>query len=466
MKKVVIFFWCGCITIWAQSQPVTEKLQRAFQQFENDSQLCSALASLYVVDAVTGNAVFDKNSRIGFAPASTQKIITSATAYELLGKTFRYKTILAYDGTVTNGILKGNLYLIGSGDPTLGSWRWAATKETAVLNRMMNAIRRLNIRAIEGTIVVDNYQWNYETIPDGWIWQDIGSYYGAGATKLNWRENQYDILLKSGKHIGDSVTIVGTDPEMDVTLESVATAAAKGSGDNAYVYYPLGAPYGMIRGTIPVNENGFKISGALPQPENALLQALKDSLQRSHIAIQPLFFAVSENYRSNPNAITVIHTEYSPPLDSIIYWFLKKSINLYGEALVKTMAYQQKGMGATDTGVAIIQKFWKAKGLDETELNIVDGSGLSPLNRVTTHAQVTVLQYAKTQPWYAGFYEAFPQYNGIKMKSGTIHGVKGFTGYHTSKNGPSYIFSFLVNNYNGPSGTLVQKMYKVLDALK
>ncbi len=95
-----------------------------------------------------------------------------------------------------------------------------------------------------------------------------------------------------------------------------------------------------------------------------------------------------------------------------------------------------------------------------------DGSGLSPLNRVTTHAQVAVLQYAKKQPWFDGYFNAFPEFNGMKVKSGTINDVKGFCGYHTSKEGNQFIFSFLVNNYNGSSSALVQKMYKLMDVLK
>jgi D-alanyl-D-alanine carboxypeptidase/D-alanyl-D-alanine-endopeptidase (penicillin-binding protein 4) len=163
---------------------------------------------------------------------------------------------------------------------------------------------------------------------------------------------------------------------------------------------------------------------------------------------------------------TVLFTHYSPSLDSIVYWFLKKSINLYGEALAKTFAYQENGIGDTKKGVEIIKNFWKGKGIAPTELNMVDGSGLSPLNRVTTHAQVTVLNYARNQPWFRGYYDAFPEYNGMNMKSGTISDVKGYCGYQKSKDGNEYIFSFLVNNYNGSSSSLIQKMYKVLDELK
>ena len=163
---------------------------------------------------------------------------------------------------------------------------------------------------------------------------------------------------------------------------------------------------------------------------------------------------------------TLFFTHQSPPLDSLIYWFNKKSINLYGEALIKTMAFGQKSYSVTDTGVVVIKNFWKEKGIDPDELNIVDGSGLSPLNRVTTHVQAEVLKFAKQQPWFSSFFDALPIYNNMHMKSGTIRNVKGFAGYHTAKNGKTYIFSFLVNNYNGSANGLVRKIYKVLDVLK
>ncbi|MFN2458617.1 MAG: D-alanyl-D-alanine carboxypeptidase, partial [Chitinophagaceae bacterium] len=123
-------------------------------------------------------------------------------------------------------------------------------------------------------------------------------------------------------------------------------------------------------------------------------------------------------------------------------------INLCGEALVKTIAFQQKQQGSTDEGIRIIKDFWSGKDISKTELNMVDGSGLSPLNRVTTKAQVRILQHAKKQNWFNGFYASLPEFNNMKMKSGTIRDVKGFCGYHASKEG-DYIFSFIVNNYNG-----------------
>jgi D-alanyl-D-alanine carboxypeptidase/D-alanyl-D-alanine-endopeptidase (penicillin-binding protein 4) len=405
--------------------------------------------------------VFDKNSSIGLAPASTQKIITSAAAYDLLGKDFRYKTEF--------GINKSDstLNIIPSGDPTFGSWRWPGTNEYAIMKQIVVAVKKLNVKNFSG-VVLDEGGWDSQNIPDGWTWEDIGNYYGAGAAKINWRENQFDLLLKSGKNIGDTVEIVSTLPELPgYDFNSIATSAEKGSGDNTYIYFSVDGDGGIVKGTIPVNENKFVVSGAMANAADVFLHKFFDTLQKVGAYNRGSGLSANVlNREINRENLSVFYSHISPSLDSIVYWLNKKSINLYAEALVKTIGYQKAKTGSTEKGVELIQEFWKQKGIDPVQLNMLDGSGLSPSNRITTGALVKVLQYAKKQSWFNGFFNSLPEYNGMKMKSGTIKDVKGFAGYHTSKKGVEYIFSFLVNNYNGPTGSLVQKMYRVLDELK
>jgi len=469
MKKVFLVIGCWSLVHCLDAQSIKEKLRQAYQQFESDSQLRHAISSLYVINAKTSEVVFDKNSQVGLAPASTQKIIIAATAFELLGKDFRYKTEFGTRPDPEDDIC---LWINPSGDPTFGSWRWESTREQNVLNTIVNGLRQIDFDICKGVFV---RVWNSEQIPNGWIWQDVGNYYGAGAATLNWRENQYDLFLKSGKEIGDPVQIVEISPKIhSLKIDCRVTSAEKGSGDNAYVYLPLNDTNAVIRGTIPVSEEHFKISGAILNPINEFISILEDSLRGRYKwnPTKPTLGILGNFGGHNPR---VYYTHYSPTLDSIIYWFLQKSINLYGEALIKTFAYQKLGLQSidtipanesTDTGVVIVKDFWKQKGLDENELNIYDGSGLSPLNRVTTHAQVEILKYAKQRPWFPYFFNALPEYNNMKMKSGSISDVKGFCGYHTSGGGSQYIFSFLINNYSGSSSALVNKMYKVLDVLK
>jgi serine-type D-Ala-D-Ala carboxypeptidase/endopeptidase (penicillin-binding protein 4) len=471
MKKLLIVIGL-IISIESIGQNISKQLQDAYQMFEKDSQLSNAISSLYVIDAKTGEVVFDKNSRIGLATASTLKIITAATAYELLGKEFRYKTQIAYDGKIEKGVLNGNLFLIGSGDPTFGSWRYSSTKRDDVINEIVTQIRSKKIKRIDGKFYLDESRFSFQPLPAGWIWEDIGNYYGAGTWAINWNENQYNLILNPGKKVGDTTEIVKTDPEREegaFELYNQITTGEKGSGDNGYIFLSPYSIFGFTEGTIPLQQNNFSISGSMNYPSIFLAKEIENSFAKNNIDLSKAVKVYAEkliNNRRWPIYKDPIFTHYSPSLDSIIYWFLKKSINLYGEALTKTFAYQKNGFGETGKGVEIIKNFWKEKGIAPTELNIVDGSGLSPLNRVTTHAQVMVLKYAKDQTWFNGYYDAFPEYNGMKMKSGTISDVKAFCGYQKSKDGNEYIFSFLVNNYNGSSSSLVQKMYKVLDELK
>ena len=460
MKKVFLFLSCLFLIGFVSAQSVAEQLQKAFQQFETDSQLKHAISSLYVIDAKTGAVLFDKNSQIGLAGASTQKIVTAATAFELLGKEYRYKTELGYVGEIISGNLNGDIVVKPTGDPTFGSWRWPFTSEENILKKFTGSIVGKGVKDVYGSVDIFKKNWTSQLLPDGWIVQDIGNYYGAGTSSLNWRENQFEVLLTSGSSIGDSVRITGYKPILySQNYISEVKAAKKGSGDNAYIYQNPN----VIRGTIPVSENNFVIAGSMQMPDWQFQKTLSDSLLSVGIDVNHPKMA---KFTYDITKFKNIYTHYSPSLDSIIYWFLKKSINLYGEALVKTFAYEKQGFGSTDSGVNIVKKFWKDKGLDEDELNIYDGSGLSPLNRITTHAQVEVLKYAKTKNWFPYFYDALPDYNGMKMKSGTISDVKGFCGYHKAKDGKEYIFSFLVNNYNGKTSGVVNKMYKVLDVLK
>ncbi|MFZ1259355.1 MAG: D-alanyl-D-alanine carboxypeptidase, partial [Chitinophagaceae bacterium] len=314
-----------------------------------------------------------------------------------------------------------------------------------------------------------NNKFELQKIPDGWIFQDIGNYYGAGVAGFNWRENQSDILLKAGKFIGDDVKVARVDTLMAAGyIDNQLKTGKANSGDQAYYYFNYGnssVSYPILKGTIPLGEDNFKISIAVANPFSYFVNELVKNKLVGKAYANSNSFDISSIWQPAKSDIN-IYSHYSPSLDSIIYWFNKKSINLYGEALIKTFAYEKQGFGSTDSGVAIIKKFWKEKGLDEEELNIYDGSGLSPLNRVTTHAQVEILKYAKIKDWFPYFLKSLPDYNGMTMKSGTISDVKGFCGYHKSKDGKEYIFSFLVNNYSGKTSGVVSKMYKVLDELK
>jgi D-alanyl-D-alanine carboxypeptidase/D-alanyl-D-alanine-endopeptidase (penicillin-binding protein 4) len=447
------------------AQTIKERLTKATNQLEKDTQMKHAVYSLLVIDEKTGSIVFDKNSQIGLATASCLKVVTSATAFELLGKDYRFKTDFAY---TKNGD-SIDVFIIPHGDPSFGSWRYASTKEDAVYKTITAAFTKGNIdgRLISSVNIIDN-GFSKRFFPDGWIWQDIANYYGAGQGALNWRENQFDIVFNTSKQDAKPQVskLIPAYANININVDELQTGA-KNSGDNTYAYFdPTNNQQILVTGSVPAEEKGFSISTTYADPAKYLTSFLQFySKQNSDNNLTKAFTNIRTT-DSLPSKNIIFYTYYSPSLDSLVYWFLKKSINLYGEALLKTLAYEKKGFGATDQGVTIVQDFWQQKGIDKTSLNIMDGSGLSPQNRVTTDALVKVLQYAKQQPWFASYYNSFPEYNGMKLKSGTIGGVKGFCGYHTSKDGHKYIVAFLINGFNGESASVVSKMYEVLNILK
>ncbi|TDQ10326.1 D-alanyl-D-alanine carboxypeptidase/D-alanyl-D-alanine endopeptidase [Pedobacter metabolipauper] len=450
------------------AQTPVQRLEQAYQALMADPQTKYAITSVCVLDANTGTLLFGRNQNVGLSTASTLKTITSATAFSLLGKDFRYETALAYTGNIqADGLLKGDLVIVGGGDPTLGSWRYAQSKEGTILTQWVKAIKEAGIRKIEGHVIGDDGLWGSQTTPDGWTWQDMGNYYGAGASALSWRENQFDIHLKAYR-ADSKVTILKTVPEMPyLTLVNELKPGAAGSGDNVYAYLPALGTTAYLRGTWATGIAKSGISAALPDPAFDAAFRLQDTLQ--HIGI-PVSEApettrqLTAGQRPLPKITQKINTISSPSLTEIVFWFNKKSVNLYGEHLLKTLAWKAGKDATTKNGAATVINYWASKGMDKAALNIIDGSGLSPATRVTTFAMASILFQAQKESWFPVFYESLPENNGMKLKSGTIADVSAYAGYYTSNAGQKYIIVINSNNYSG-SG-ISRKLFRVLDALK
>lgn len=462
MKTIVSLFSLLLFSIVLSAQSLTERLQQATRNLLADPQMKYAQLGLLMIDADTGDTLVQHQSQVGMAPASCQKIITGCTAYELLGPAFRFQTAFLTNAPIVNAALQGNVWISGSGDPTLGSFRFVSTKPVNQIPAWISMLKRAGIQSIAGKVLPLNEGWPIGSTPGGYTWNDIGNYYGAGSDYINWRENQYDLVLQSGAALGDSVSIVAAKPApVGVTFLSTVTAAEKGSGDQANIYLAPLSNKALVQGTIPRGESAFVISGSFPDPPAQLVQEITTSFQQNGLAVREQSFPSNNNVPVQPIAY-----HYSPALDSLHYWFMKKSVNLYGEALVRAISRKFSGTGSLEDGLQIIRQFWKARGIEPGALRMIDGSGLSPQNRLTAGTLVRVLQYARKQWWFAQYLDAFPLYNNMTLKSGTIGGAKSFAGYHTMPNGQTVILAILVNNYDGGATAMVNKMFGLLDEVK
>jgi len=449
--------WLVLLCSVLNAQPVELRLRNAAMALQNDPQLRHGQVSFVVLDAMTGKQVYALNQEMGLAPASTQKIFTAIAAFDLLGNEFQYVTnfsLLKVDS--------GNALIISaSGDPTFGSDRWIQTNEATVLANLRNGLAANYIGEEDIRFLsFINPGYSSALVPDGWIWQDIGNYYGAGVHAFNWRENQFDVLFKTGNSIGDPVTVSGFKPAYLKKFHfdnSELLTAAKGSGDNGYIFFdPWKANAFRVTGTLPAGEKAFSLSAAYPEPREYFLDMLRNNRFSQLLAGGAL----------KPSGAQLIYSHKSPSLDSITYWFLQKSINLYGEALLHSIALKKTGTASTEKGIDAMMEYWTARGIDSGSLHILDGSGLSPQNRVSARALATALLYAGKQQWFSSFYKALPLINGQHMKSGSIEGARAYAGYQRAANGRDYIFAIIVNNYQGAPSSITKKLWTLLDTLK
>ncbi|MDR6404263.1 MULTISPECIES: D-alanyl-D-alanine carboxypeptidase/D-alanyl-D-alanine-endopeptidase [Chryseobacterium] len=455
MRKIIAILTLSTQIFFAQN--ITQKLDAATKELMDSSGAIASNLSFYVSDE-NGNFIYEYQGNKGLSTASTQKIFTAAAALEILGKNYTYKTTSSYSGSISGGILNGNLFISSNGDPTLGSWRYDAYKPENFKQKLIEAVKKSGITKISGDLIIDDSYFDHQTIPGGWPWDDLGNYYGAGVWGINWRENQFDININGTEFQSFSYPLEGVKWLNDLKVG--------GSSDQSLIFTAPHSDVALINGTLP--SKTVTVSGSTPNPPLQLGVEVKQWLKESGIDFTGKVVTNSQLEIEGKQALeipkeNVILTYESPTLDKIIYWFLRKSINLYGETLIKTLGKEKKGNPSFKSGVAFLKDFWKSKGINPNMINFADGSGLSPQNYASAKAQVQALLYAKKQPWFESYYDGFPtQENGIKMKSGTMRDTKSFAGYHTSKNGKKYVFSIIINNYQGSGSSELQKILNVL----
>ena len=457
MKKLMPFILL--ISQLYFTQNVAQNLDAATKKLLASAPAYSANVSFYVADE-SGNFIYENNGNKGLSSASTQKIFTAAAALETLGKDFQYVTIASYSGKVSGGNLEGNLFITSTGDPTLGSWRYDGYKPENFKQKLIQSIKEKGISKIAGDLIIDDSYFDFQTIPGGWAWNDLGNYYGAGVWGVNWRENQFDMQMAGGEIKNFNINLPNV-----TWVNEIKTG---GSSDQSLIFTAPHSEVAYINGMLP--SKAMTVSGATPNPPLTLGQEIKTWVQDAGIEFTGKVKSTShqkivgEKIAPAPKSNLLLEYQ-SPTLDKIIFWFMRKSVNFYGETLIKTLGKEKKNEGSFNAGISYLKDFWKAKGINSAMINFADGSGLSPQNYVSARAEVQSLLYSKKQPWFNEFFEGFPtQGNGMKMKSGTMKNTKSFAGYHTSKEGKKYVFAIIINNYQG--GNSSEALYQVLNVLK
>lgn len=478
-NKIVLLCLLICLHLLAGAQtpaPVKWLLQAPYMR--------GASFSLVVKDVQEGRTVYSYDTDRLQSPASVLKTVATATALEILGEDYRYPTTLEYDGILENGTLEGNLYIKGSGDPSLGSSHFAPG-QNKFLSTWIAALQKAGIKHITGSVISDESIFDTEGVSIKWLREDMGNYYAPGSYGISIFDNMYKLSLQTGA-AGTRPVLKGTEPDIPFIRFKNYLKAAPVSSDSAYI---IGAPLDDVRylyGVLPANREAYVLKGDIPDPALYLARYLTDQLQQKGIRVDgsPSCYRIEvEENRWKKGERKEIVTTYSPTLREIASICNHVSHNLYADALVKTVGLQYKPrrnemISSFGRGVQVVKEYWEKKGLDVFPLRMNDGSGLAPADKVSAGFMGELLVYMATESAVLdAFIASLPQagiegsvrnfLKGSKLqgkahlKSGGITGVRSYAGYIT-KDGRTYAVAVFSNNYSCPMSRMTRALEKLL----
>ena len=478
-NKIVLLCLLLCLHLLAGAQtpaPVKWLLQAPYMR--------GASFSLVVKDVQEGRTVYSYDTDRLQSPASVLKTVATATALEILGEDYRYPTTLEYDGILENGTLEGNLYIKGSGDPSLGSSHFALG-QNKFLSTWIAALQKAGIKHITGSVISDESIFDTEGVSIKWLREDMGNYYAPGSYGISIFDNMYKLSLQTGA-AGTRPVLKGTEPDIPFIRFKNYLKAAPVSSDSAYI---IGAPLDDVRylyGVLPANREAYVLKGDIPDPALYLARYLTDQLQQKGIRVDgsPSCYRIEvEENRWKKGERKEIVTTYSPTLREIASVCNHVSHNLYADALVKTIGLQYKPrknevISSFGRGVQVVKEYWEKKGLDVFPLRMNDGSGLAPADKVSAGFMGELLVYMATESAVSdAFIASLPQagiegsvrnfLKGSKLqgkahlKSGGITGVRSYAGYIT-KDGKTYAVAVFSNNYSCPMSRMTRALEKLL----
>jgi serine-type D-Ala-D-Ala carboxypeptidase/endopeptidase (penicillin-binding protein 4) len=464
------------------------KVEAATRRFSEraDALLATAPVSkgdwaLLIADAESGQTLYEVNADKYFIPASNMKLFTTGLALAKLGPDFRFHTTLETHGTVSDGKLSGDVFLVGRGDPNLSNRKFPyELKEEfdgqpeRVLAELADALVAKGVKEISGDIIADDSYFPREPYPSGWEIDDMVWEYGAAISAIVVDDNTVTVTLIAGDLAGDPVQVSVAPATQDFVLQNnVLTSAAEAKSELTLTREPNSRTV-VIRGSLPAHSTPRKLILATHQPAEHAASLLARLLAERGVRIGGVARAVHAPEPATAIPRVVLADHASVPLSDSVKLINKISQNLHTEMLLRAAARQSGIWNTPDDLMKFPLDFYAAAGIAADDIIQRDGSGLSRHDLVTARAIVQLLKYAQDQPWYTPFYTSLPVAGmdgtleplmkntaaaaRIHAKTGSLEHVRTRSGYAETLNGRRLIFSFLSNNQGG-------KNHEALDAL-
>jgi serine-type D-Ala-D-Ala carboxypeptidase/endopeptidase (penicillin-binding protein 4) len=447
-------------------------LRASIDSMVDAPQFANAHWGILIVDPMRGDTLYSHNAGKLFMPASNMKILTSASALTRFGPGYRYATTFAARGRVTNGTLVGDLVVIGRGDPSVSDHMLGDAM--LPLRAIADSIVARGVTHISGRVAAGGDAFPGSVFGYGWTYEDFEDSYSAPIDELLFNEGFSTLHVRGGAHAGDSVS-VDVSPARSVprirnlarTVESSADAATRRRGLRVRkdsVTWDV-----VVEGEIGARDTA-SIEVTHHSPDQAYLAAFSEALKDKGVTID-------EADTDTLTRLDTLAVLSSPPLSDILKALMKPSQNQIAEMLFRTLALDATGSGRPDSASAVVQRQIDQWGVVPSEAVIRDGSGLSRYDYISPRTVVRVLDAMRRSPNFTVYYDALPiagvdgtirsrmkgtpAEGNLHAKTGSVALSRSLSGFVTTANGRTLIFSFLSNNWTVP----VREVERVQDAI-
>ncbi|HEY3384794.1 MAG TPA: D-alanyl-D-alanine carboxypeptidase/D-alanyl-D-alanine-endopeptidase, partial [Vicinamibacterales bacterium] len=448
----------------AAPAPRVTVLQAELDRIFQAAQFDRSLWGIKVQSLDSDEVLYARDAAKLMMPASNMKIVTLATTVERLGWDFTFETKLVASGPIEDGVLHGDLIVVGSGDPTFNGRGGPATR---VFDGWADQLKAAGVTRIAGRIVADGRAFDPEGLGAGWAWDDLGSGYAAPVGALQFNEDVAEVAIRPGGSVGAPAIVEIEPPESGLVIENHVRTTD--SGDTTLDIRRLpGSDRIVVTGDLPLSAKETKRAASVDRPALYFARTLRSTLIAREILVEGDAVEVSPAAPPSEGRVLVAHR--SPPLSEIARVLMKVSQNLYAETLVKTLG-AQSGVGSTEAGQKVEREVLQSWGVPPEAYVLADGSGLSRYNYVCAETIVRILRQLYRDPRHRqSFMETLPiggtdgtiarrfiasrATGNVKAKTGSIANVRALSGYVTTADGEALAFSIIANNFAVPAETI------------
>jgi D-alanyl-D-alanine carboxypeptidase/D-alanyl-D-alanine-endopeptidase (penicillin-binding protein 4) len=402
--------------------------------------------------------LFELNSGTLLVPASVAKIVTVAAAADAVGWDFRYTTTVRATAPIVDGVLRGDLLIVGSGDPSIGG------RGSDDLSSWVEGLRAAGLRRIEGRVIGDDDAVEEPRPQLAWAWDDLGYATGALFGALNLSENRTSVTITPGGSPGTSAS-VAVEPR---TFRAVTNRVVTGLAGSPQLLWPEQRPGEAaltIAGSIPAGAAPAALAVSVGNPTLWFASALKSRLIRDGIEVSGDAVDIDDVVPPpSRDSTTLLFTHHSLPLAQLALPVLKDSVNLYAEALMRLNA-AAGAFPTNDAALEGVRKRLDSWGIASGSYQLVDGSGLSRRDAISADAVLAVLTRMADPSSQSPFVTALPiagvdgslasrmkgtaAEGNVKAKTGTMSNIRSLAGYVTTRDNERLAFAILINNFEG-----------------